>query len=121
MQPRFVPDLQNPTDSLFAAGVEADANIFPLTWNDAGTALADTPLKTSPTPVVSNQDVAFIGGHGNLDDDIATSAPSGSAPDPTFHDAQDAAAPEDGSPTTGSHFVCSGDVNDVSTCVGSLV
>ena len=71
MQPRFMPDLENPADSLFAAGVEIDANVFPLTWNDAGTGLAETPLETPPTPALSNQDVAFAGGQNNLDDDVA--------------------------------------------------
>ena len=95
MQPRFLPDLQNPADSLFAAGVETDANVLPLAWNDAGTALADTPLETPPAPALSNQDVAFTGGQSNLDDDIAMPLPEGSA-DESTHDVQDAAAPEDG-------------------------
>ena len=93
MQPRFMPDLENPADSLFAAGVEIDANVFPLTWNDAGTALAETPLETPPTPALSNQDVAFTDGQNNLDDDIAVPLPESSA---LAHEALDAAAPEDG-------------------------
>ena len=93
MHPRFLPDLQNPADSLFAAGAESDANVLPLTWSDAGTALADTPLETPSTPALSNQDVAFTGGQSNLDDDIAIPLPERSA---LAHDAHDAAAPEDG-------------------------
>jgi hypothetical protein len=93
MQPRFMPDLENPADSLFAAGVEIDANVFPLTWNDAGTALAETPLETPPTTALSNQDVAFAGGQNNLDDDVAVPLPERSA---LTHEALDAAAPEDG-------------------------
>ena len=93
MQPRFVPDLLSPADSLFAAGVETDANVLPLAWDDAGTALADIPVETPPAPVLSNQDVAFTGGQSNLDDDIAVLLPERSA---LTHDVQDAAAPEDG-------------------------
>jgi hypothetical protein len=93
MQPRFMPDLQNPADSPLAAGVESDANVFPLTWNDAGTALDDTPLVRPPTPALSNQDVAFTGGQSNLDDDITIPLPERSA---LAHDAHDAAAQEDG-------------------------
>src|ERR1700722_4029187 len=89
---RFILNLQNPADSLFAAGVEIDANVFPLTWNDAGTGLAETPLETPPTPPLSNQDVAFAGGQNNLDDDVAVSLPERSA---LTHDALDAVAPED--------------------------
>src|SRR3984957_19973389 len=90
---RLILNLRNPADSLFAAGVEIDANVFPLTWNDAGTALADTPLETPPTPALSNQDVAFAGGQNNLDDDVAVSLPERSA---LTHDALDAAGQEDG-------------------------
>ncbi len=93
MQPRFVPDLQNPADSLFAAAVETDANVLPLAWNDAGTALADAPVETPPAPALSNQEVAFTGGQSNLDDDIAVPLPESSA---LTHDVQGAAAPEDG-------------------------
>src|ERR1019366_5602086 len=93
MQPRFMPELRNAADNLFAAEVETDANVFPLTWNDAGTVLADTPLETPPTPALSNQDVGFTGGQNNLDDDIAVPLPERSA---LAHDALDAAAPEDG-------------------------
>ena len=94
MQPRFVPDLQNPADRLFAAGIETDANVPPLTWDDARTTLNDNPLETTATPALSNQLVAFIDGQ-NLDDDVTVPLPERSIL--THDDAQNAIAPEDGS------------------------
>jgi hypothetical protein len=88
-----MPDLQGPADGLVATAVEIDANVSPLTWNDAGIALADTPLDRPPTPALSNHDVAFTGGQSNLDDDITIPLPERNA---LAHDAHEAAGPEDG-------------------------
>ena len=97
MHPRFMPDLQVPADSLFAAGVETDAaNVLPLIASDAETASTDTASETPPTPPHANQDTALADDQINLGDDIATTAPDGSTANSTAHDAQDATAPEDG-------------------------
>ena len=95
MQPRFMPDLQEPADSLYGAGVETDANVSPSTWNDAGTAFNGNALETTASHALSNQDVAFIDGQNNLDDDVTVPLPERSIL--THDDAQDTAAPEDGS------------------------
>ncbi len=95
MQPKFMPELQGPAGSLYAAGVETDANVSPSTWNDAGTAFNGNALETTASPALSNQDVAFIDGQNNLDDDVTVPLPERSIL--THDDAQDTAAPEDGS------------------------
>ena len=96
MQPRFMPDLDNPADSLFAAETETDASVA-LIWSDTGTALTDIPAETTPTPALANQDTAFANSQNNLDNDIATPMPDKSAAGSTSHDIQDTAVPEDGS------------------------
>ncbi len=110
MQPRFMPELQEPADSLYAAGVETDANVSPSTWNDAGTAFNGNALETTASPALSNQDVAFIDGQNNLDDDVTVPLPERSIL--THDDAQDTAAPEDGSGSVAmATFPARGNVN----------
>jgi hypothetical protein len=99
---RFMPDLENPAGSLFAAGVESDPNVS-LVSDVAGTALIDADLATPATPplpnqetALPNQETAFADGQTTFDADIATPLPDGSAAASTSHDIQDATAPEDG-------------------------
>ena len=116
MQPRFMPHLEDPADSLVAAGVETDANIA-LAWSDAGTVLIDTAPETSPDLSLSNQDTALADVQHHLDDDIATPAPDASAADSVSHDIQDATAPEDGGPVPVAIFSAPG---NLSACVGGF-
>ncbi len=94
MQLRFLPVPQSPIEDPFAAGAETDANVFPLIWNDVGTALTDGAFETPP-PSLSNQDTALTASQNNLDDDIAA-PPNESAADSASHHVQDATGPEDG-------------------------
>ena len=93
MQPRFMPDIQKPADTLFA-GVETDAYAATLTFSDgtAPVALIEAAVDTPP-PTAANHDIAFTAGPNSFDD-IAP-AQDANAAWQLAHDTQDSSAPAD--------------------------
>ena len=95
MKPKFVPDLQDPSDGSFnTAWAETYARLIPFAASEGDSLLADTASETSLTSSYSSQDATLTGGQNSPDYDVVL--PDGKA----------------------AYVMCSSSVTPISTATG---
>ena len=103
MKPKFVPDLQDPSDGSFnTAKAETYASLIPFAASEGDSLLADTASETSLTSSYSSQDATLTGGQNSPDYDVVL--PDGKAAYETGEDSPDTAVPEGSGSITPAPF-----------------